>query len=179
MPCSFGSRRRVTWKFRECGWTSASSHRGGKTSAEISWQSGQESQYTCVSSGSISQFKEESADPCFISNKSTVMLTVNVSFLAVPSVNIQQSQSLGIISTYLSTIFITGSLIASLLLAGQIERYGPESAVGAVYPQTTVYLCNANLSCQTRLLSKMTGIFFGARALSMIHSLPFAMLLWG
>ena len=73
------------------------------------------------------------------------MLAVNVSFLAVPNVNIQQSQSLGVISTYLSTIFVTGSLIASLLLARQTQRYA-ESAVGGVYPQTTAYLCNANLS---------------------------------
>jgi len=107
------------------------------------------------------------------------MLAVDVSFLAVPNVNISQSQSLGIISTYLSTIFITGSLIASLLLARQTQRYGPESAVGAVYPQTTVYLCNADLSYQTKLLSKMTATFFGARALATIHSLPYAMLLWG
>jgi len=115
----------------------------------------------------------------FISNKSTVMLTVDVSFLAGPNANIQQSQSLGVISMYLSTIFIIGSLIASLLLASQTERYGPESVVGAVYPQTIVYLCNANLSYQTLFMSKMAGSFFGVRTLAMIHSLPYAMLLWG
>lgn len=60
------------------------------------------------------------------------MLAVDVSFLAVPNVNISNSQSVGIIATYISTIFITGSLIVSLLLARQTQRYGPESAEGAV-----------------------------------------------
>jgi len=64
--------------------------------------------------------------------QSTVMLAVDVSFLAVPNVNISTSQSVGIIATYLSIIFITGSLIVSLLLARQTQRYGPESAEGAV-----------------------------------------------
>jgi len=67
-----------------------------------------------------------------IYTKSTVMLAVDVSFLAVPNVNISQSQSFGIIATYVSTTFITGSLISSLLLARQTQRYGPESAEGAV-----------------------------------------------
>ena len=59
------------------------------------------------------------------------MLAVDVSFLAVPNVYITQSESIGVIATYLSTIFITGSLIVSLLLARQTQRYGPESAEGA------------------------------------------------
>jgi len=67
---------------------------------------------------------------CFY--QSTVMLAVDVSFLAVPNVNIGQSQSIGIISTYLSIIFITGSLITSLLLARQYQAYGFESADRAV-----------------------------------------------
>ncbi|OAX38259.1 hypothetical protein K503DRAFT_718438 [Rhizopogon vinicolor AM-OR11-026] len=93
---------------------------------------------------------------------STVMLAVDVSFLAVPNVNIGQSQSVGIIATYISIIFITGSLIVSLLLARQTQRYGPESAEGAA-----------------ELLSNMMGAFFGMRALATIHSLPYAMLMWG
>lgn len=60
------------------------------------------------------------------------MLAVDVSFLAVPNVYIGQSESVGVIATYLSVIFITGSLIVSLLLARQTQRYGPESAEGAV-----------------------------------------------
>ncbi|KAG1853829.1 hypothetical protein C8R48DRAFT_722486 [Suillus tomentosus] len=93
---------------------------------------------------------------------STVMLAVDVSFLAVPNVNIGQSQSIGIIVTYLSIIFITGSLIVSVLLVRQNQRYGFESADKA-----------------TDFLSHMTGTFFGVRALATVHSLPYAMLMWG
>jgi hypothetical protein len=64
--------------------------------------------------------------------QSTVMLAVDISFLAVPNVNIGQSQSIGVIATYLSIIFITGSLIVSLLLARQNQKYGFESADKAV-----------------------------------------------
>lgn len=93
---------------------------------------------------------------------STVMLAVDVSFLAVPNVNIGQSQSIGIIVTYLSIIFITGSLIVSVLLVRQNQRYGFESADKA-----------------TDFLSHMTGSFFGVRTLATVHSLPYAMLMWG
>lgn len=93
---------------------------------------------------------------------STVMLAVDVSFLAVPNVNIGQSQSTGIIATYLSIIFITGSLIASVLLARQNQRYGFESADKAA-----------------EFLSNLTGTFFGVKALATVHSLPYAMLMWG
>ncbi|KAG1892878.1 uncharacterized protein F5891DRAFT_1068603 [Suillus fuscotomentosus] len=93
---------------------------------------------------------------------SSVMLAVDVSFLAVPNVYIGQSQSIGIIVTYLSIIFITGSLIVSVLLVRQNQRYGFESADKA-----------------TDFLSHMTGTFFGVRALATVHSLPYAMLMWG
>ncbi|KAG2117712.1 hypothetical protein DEU56DRAFT_158195 [Suillus clintonianus] len=93
---------------------------------------------------------------------STVMLAVDVSFLAVPNVNISQSQSIGIIATYLSIIFITGSLVASVLLARQNQRYGFESADKAA-----------------EFLSNLTGTFFGVKALATVHSLPYAMLMWG
>lgn len=93
---------------------------------------------------------------------STVMLAVDVSFLAVPNVYIGQSQSIGIIVTYLSIIFITGSLIVSVLLVRQNQRYGFESADKAA-----------------DFLSHMTRSFFGVRALATVHSLPYAMLMWG
>jgi hypothetical protein len=93
---------------------------------------------------------------------STVMLAVDVSFLAVPNVNIGPSHSIGIIATYLSIIFITGSLVASVLLARQNQRYGFESADKAA-----------------EFLSNLTGTFFGVKALATVHSLPYAMLMWG
>jgi hypothetical protein len=70
--------------------------------------------------------------PWFFPHQSTVMLAVDVSFLAVPNVNISTSQSLGIIATYLSIISITGSLVVSVLLVRQNQRYGCESADKAV-----------------------------------------------
>ncbi|KAG1856754.1 hypothetical protein F4604DRAFT_1208624 [Suillus subluteus] len=93
---------------------------------------------------------------------STVMLAVDVSFLAVPNVNIDQSHSIGIIAVYLSIIFITGSLIVSVLLARQSRRYGFESPDKAA-----------------EFLSNLTGTFFGVKALATVHSLPYAMLMWG
>lgn len=72
------------------------------------------------------------------------MLAVDVSFLAVPNVNISQSQSIGIIATYLSIIFITGSLIASVLLARQNQRYGFESAEKAASRRLYFHFCYTN-----------------------------------
>jgi len=72
------------------------------------------------------------------------MLAVDVSFLAVPNVNISQSQSIGIIVTYLSIIFITGSLIVSVLLVRQNQRYGFESADKAVSSCPSVRHFRAN-----------------------------------
>lgn len=72
------------------------------------------------------------------------MLAVDVSFLAVPNVNIGQSQSIGIIVTYLSIIFITGSLIVSVLLVRQNQRYGFESADKAASSCIGVYFFHAN-----------------------------------
>ncbi|KAG1750422.1 uncharacterized protein EDB91DRAFT_1046022, partial [Suillus paluster] len=97
-----------------------------------------------------------------ISIYSTVMLAVDVSFLAVPNVNISSSQSIGIIATYLSIISITGSLIVSVLLVRQNQRYGCESADKAV-----------------NFLYSMTGTVFGDKALATVNSLPYAMLMWG
>jgi hypothetical protein len=111
--------------------------------------------------------------------QSTVMLAVDISFLAVPNVNIGQSQSIGIIATYLSIIFITGSLIISLLLARQNQKYGYESADKAVSYQPCVHLCHANQSHQTEFLSNISGSLFGMKGLATVHSLPYAMLMWG
>ncbi|KAG1734990.1 hypothetical protein EDB19DRAFT_1725421 [Suillus lakei] len=85
---------------------------------------------------------------------STVMVAVDVSFLAVPSVSLQDSGSVPIISTYLSIFCIVGSLVNRL--------YGQESADTAV-----------------QFLTKMTGSAFGTKAVATVHGLPYAMLLWG
>jgi hypothetical protein len=111
--------------------------------------------------------------------QSTVMLVVDMGFLAVPNVNIGQSQSIGVIATYLSIIFITGSLIVSLLLVRQNHRYGFESADKAVCYQPNEHLCHANWSHQTEFLANIAGTPLGMKALATVHSLPYAMLMWG
>ncbi|KAG1873588.1 hypothetical protein DFJ58DRAFT_759103 [Suillus subalutaceus] len=92
----------------------------------------------------------------------TVMVAVDVSFLAVPSVSSQDSGSVTTISTYLSIFCIVGSLVVSLFLTRQNRMYGQESADTAV-----------------QFLKKMTGSAFGTKAVATVHSLPYAMLLWG
>ncbi|KAG1796973.1 uncharacterized protein HD556DRAFT_263485 [Suillus plorans] len=93
---------------------------------------------------------------------STVMLAVDLSFLAVPNVNISTSESVGIITIYLSIISITGSLVVSVLLVRQNQRYGCESADKA-----------------GDFLYNMTDTLFGDKGLATINSLPYAMLMWG
>jgi len=107
------------------------------------------------------------------------MLVVDVTFLAVPNMNIQQSYSVGVISIYVSTIFITGSLIVSLLLARHIQSYGPDSFYAVVCFLSCMHPCKANLSYQADFLAKMSTTHFRMRALAMTYSLPYAMLLWG
>ncbi|KAG2047819.1 hypothetical protein BDR06DRAFT_1013553 [Suillus hirtellus] len=91
---------------------------------------------------------------------STVMLTVDLSFLSVPSVNAQTSHSVAIITAYLSTFCVVGSLVVSILLAGQNRKYGNVSANNAVV-----------------FLTRMTNSMFGDKALAILHSLPYALLM--
>ncbi|KAG1734998.1 hypothetical protein EDB19DRAFT_1638662 [Suillus lakei] len=93
---------------------------------------------------------------------STVMVAVDVSFLAVPSVNLQNAGSVTVISTYISLFYIVGSLVVSLFLTRQNRTYGQESADTAVI-----------------FLTRVTGSVFGTEALATVHGLPYAMLLWG
>ncbi|KAG2094834.1 uncharacterized protein F5147DRAFT_642204 [Suillus discolor] len=93
---------------------------------------------------------------------STVMLTVDLSFLSVPSVNAQTSHSVAIITAYLSTFCVVGSLVVSISLAGQNRKYGNVSANNAVV-----------------FLTRMTNSIFGDKALAILHSLPYALLMWG
>ncbi|OAX43356.1 hypothetical protein K503DRAFT_708684 [Rhizopogon vinicolor AM-OR11-026] len=92
---------------------------------------------------------------------STVMIAVDVSFLAVPTVMpTDGSQPPPVIGTYISVFFVVGSLVGSLFLTRQNRHQ--ESADQAV-----------------NFLMKMTGSAFGTKALATVHSLPYAMLLWG
>ena len=66
--------------------------------------------------------------------QSTVMLAVDVSFLAVPGIdaNSVQSQWASQILAYLSTLCAMGSLIVSLILASQIQIPNRDNADAAV-----------------------------------------------
>ena len=68
--------------------------------------------------------------------QSTVMLAVDVSFLAVPDVG---SQSVATIAIYMSLLTIVGSLLSSLLLASQ-KRAQDDSADSAVRCSCMVFI---------------------------------------
>ncbi|KAG1908899.1 uncharacterized protein F5891DRAFT_32125 [Suillus fuscotomentosus] len=90
---------------------------------------------------------------------STVMLAVDISFLAVPAI---ATQTAAIALTYLSCICALGSLVVSLVLAGQVNDSRRGSAADVA--------------------SFMVGIsqsMFGLESLALMLSLPFALLIWG
>ncbi|KAG1734997.1 hypothetical protein EDB19DRAFT_1122884 [Suillus lakei] len=90
--------------------------------------------------------------------------TVDISFLAVPSVNVQDSRSVPVATTYISVFCIVGSLVASLfMLTNQNPLYGKQiSTVTAA-----------------EVLVHKTESTFGVQGLATVHALPYAMLLWG
>ncbi|KAG1718464.1 hypothetical protein EDB19DRAFT_1796737 [Suillus lakei] len=89
---------------------------------------------------------------------SNVMLAVDISFLAVPSVDVQGSRA----TTYISVFWIIGSLVASLfMLTNQNPLYEkPKSA-----------------DIAAKFLTQKTESTFGTQAPATVHALPFAMLL--
>ncbi|KAG2134375.1 hypothetical protein BD769DRAFT_1572285 [Suillus cothurnatus] len=90
---------------------------------------------------------------------STVMLAVDISFLGVSAV---QTQTFAIILTYLSTLCAVGSLLVSLILAGQVNdsRRGSAEAVAS-------------------FMVGMSHSMLGLESLALMLSLPFALLIWG
>ncbi|KAG2151270.1 uncharacterized protein EDB93DRAFT_1249467 [Suillus bovinus] len=95
---------------------------------------------------------------------STVMLAVDVSFLAVPGVDNSSIQSKPAVTivVYLSTLCAMGSLVISLILAGQISDNRRNSA-GSV----------------AEFISSMSQSLLGIESLALMLSLPFALLIWG
>ncbi|KAG1718147.1 hypothetical protein EDB19DRAFT_1801881 [Suillus lakei] len=91
---------------------------------------------------------------------STVMLAVDISFLAVPSVHVQGSRSVPVATTYISVFWIIGSLVASLfMLTNQNPLYEkPKSA-----------------DIAAEFLTQKTESTFGTQAPATVHALPFAM----
>ncbi|KAF8835848.1 hypothetical protein BDN67DRAFT_381104 [Paxillus ammoniavirescens] len=95
---------------------------------------------------------------------STVMLAVDISFLAVPGVidqSYETSQTLVAVTIYISTILSLATLIVSLLLSDQIRRHGIESlGEGETY------------------MGRMTGGVLGIEAMAVMYGLPYALLIW-
>ncbi|KAF8838898.1 hypothetical protein BDN67DRAFT_825796 [Paxillus ammoniavirescens] len=88
---------------------------------------------------------------------STVMLAVDVSFLAVPDVGLQPAAT---VATYVSLLSVVGSLLSSLLLARQSSSQ-EDSAFGAAM-----------------FMDRMTCLGVRCKALGVMFSLPFALLIW-
>jgi hypothetical protein len=60
------------------------------------------------------------------------MLAVNISFLALPSVNLgsDQTQTAATLATYLSTLCAMGSLVVTIILSGQGSQIDSNEMVG-------------------------------------------------
>ncbi|KAF9223277.1 hypothetical protein BS17DRAFT_705694 [Gyrodon lividus] len=94
---------------------------------------------------------------------STVMLAVDVSFLAVPGVQAASGDppSMVMIPIYASVINSVCALIISVILAGQIRRNDVDSVGGGVH-----------------YMVRMTRSTHGIAALAVMFSLPYSLLLW-
>ncbi|KIJ19052.1 hypothetical protein PAXINDRAFT_166942 [Paxillus involutus ATCC 200175] len=96
---------------------------------------------------------------------STVMLAVDVSFLAIPTLNPDVMTTMpeaANIMTYLSVIFVVGSLVVSLQLSNTIRGQESSSAKESA-----------------AMMMKSTRSTMGTDALAIMYSLPFALLIWG
>ncbi|KAG1821404.1 hypothetical protein EV424DRAFT_1612093 [Suillus variegatus] len=90
---------------------------------------------------------------------STVMLAVDISFLAVPPV---QNQVSAILVLYMSTLCALGSLVISLVLAGQVNDSRRDSAESVA-----------------SFMLEMSQSVLGLESLALMLSLPYALLIWG
>ncbi|KAF9234079.1 hypothetical protein BU15DRAFT_79397 [Melanogaster broomeanus] len=97
---------------------------------------------------------------------STVMLAVDVSFLAIPALDPTKpngKESLAAsIATYMSIILVVGSLVVSVQLSNRIR--GQE---------------NASAKEAAAIMLRSTQSMLGTDALAIMYSLPFALLIWG
>ncbi|KIJ11129.1 hypothetical protein PAXINDRAFT_171920 [Paxillus involutus ATCC 200175] len=104
---------------------------------------------------------------------STVMLAVDVSFLAIPALSPRSTnpnpnptttpmQEASNIATYLSILTVVGSLVVSVQLSNGIRGQGTSSAEEAA-----------------DAMMWWTKSMLGTDALAIMYSLPFALLIWG
>jgi hypothetical protein len=105
---------------------------------------------------------------------STVMLAVDISFLAVQTV---QTQTAAILVSYMSALCAMGSLVVSLVLAGQVNDSRRDSAKSVV---SSLFDCLACiLYVQASFMEGMSGSVLGLESLALMLSLPYALLIWG
>lgn len=90
---------------------------------------------------------------------STVMLAVDVSFLAVPSV---QAQTPAILLSYMSTLCAMGSLVVTLLLIGQVNKS-----------------LRGSSAATASFLVGMSRSVLSFESFPLMLSLPFGLLIWG
>ncbi|KAG2107012.1 uncharacterized protein F5147DRAFT_219074 [Suillus discolor] len=90
---------------------------------------------------------------------STVMLAVDVSFLAVPGIIGPSLETSPVIAVYMSSLCSAGSLVVAVLLVDQSKDY-QTAEDGALY------------------MSLMTNGIPGIENLALMHSLPYALLVW-
>lgn len=103
------------------------------------------------------------------------MLAVDVSFLAVPSV---QAQTPAILLSYMSTLCAMGSLVVTLLLIGQVNKSLRGSSAATVCPLSIVPIVSY-LRPQASFLVGMSRSVLSFESFPLMLSLPFGLLIWG
>ncbi|KAF9230823.1 hypothetical protein BU15DRAFT_68868 [Melanogaster broomeanus] len=114
---------------------------------------------------------------------STVLLAVDVSFLAIPEMNGSTViQTVTQLAVYFSTTSAVGSLIASVLLTNQSRGRVLESADQAVL-HSLVLACDPTdfhiHKLQLSYMKRMANTSIGLNALGIMYSLPFGLIMWG
>jgi len=126
-------------------------------------------------------------------SQSTVMLTANVGFLAIPGVlisninnsNMTSASQLDIyvsppqIASSISILASVGSIVIGLLLVRHNRSKQKEDPAGAVSGLCRLGLCaRLILLRQSTYLYKSTHRIFGLEPMAIIFSLPWALLMW-
>ncbi|KAI5998274.1 hypothetical protein EDD15DRAFT_2364067 [Pisolithus albus] len=92
---------------------------------------------------------------------STVMLAVDMSFLAIIHADTTTYQSVNVIATYISVVCTVGSIVASVVLTG-MWRDKAENAEGVA-----------------KYMTEITDTVIGVDNMAIMFSVPFGLLIWG
>ncbi|KAF9240007.1 hypothetical protein BU15DRAFT_61639 [Melanogaster broomeanus] len=114
---------------------------------------------------------------------STVLLAVDVSFLAIPELNGSTTiQTVTQLAVYFSTTSAVGSLIASVLLTNQSRGRALNSAEQAVLHALALTFDPTDFhthKLQVSYMKRMANTSVGLNALGIMYSLPFGLIMWG